>query len=88
VSDVITKDGIKVRIKAIALALGRAQRLQEKLIRKIMHDVAARNAKDMDFDKFMHNVVIGRIPSAMYRESGKIYPLKRMEVKKTEVMSR
>jgi small subunit ribosomal protein S3Ae len=88
VSDVITKDGIKVRIKAIALALGRAQRLQEKLIRKIMHDVAARNARDMDFDKFMHNVVIGRIPSAMYRESGKIYPLKRMEVKKTEVMSR
>jgi small subunit ribosomal protein S3Ae len=88
VSDVTTKDGIKVRIKAIALALGRAQTLQEKLIRKIMHDVAARYAKDMVFDKFIHDVVIGRIPSAMYRESGKIYPLKRMEVRKTEVIAR
>ncbi len=87
VSDVITKDGIKVRIKAIALALGRAQTLQEKLIRKIMQDVAAEQAKNMDFDKFMRDVVIGRIPSAMYRASGKIYPLKRMEVRKTEVLS-
>jgi small subunit ribosomal protein S3Ae len=88
VSDVVTKDGVKVRIKAIALALGRAQTLQEKLIRKIMHDVAARYAKDLNFDKFINDVVIGRIPSAMYRESGKIYPLKRMEVRKTEVLSR
>jgi small subunit ribosomal protein S3Ae len=85
VSDIVTKDGVKVRIKAIALALGRAQTLQEKLIRKIMQDVAARYAKNMEFDKFIHDVVVGRIPSAMYRESGKIYPLKRMEVRKTEV---
>ncbi len=76
VSDVVTKDGVKVRVKAIALALGRAQTLQEKTIRKIMHDVAARYAKDMNFDKFIHDLVVGRIPSAMYRESGKIYPLK------------
>ncbi len=88
VSDVVTKDGVKVRVKAIALALGRAQTLQEKLIRKIMQDVAARYAKNMDFDKFIHDVVVGRIPSAMYRESGKIYPLKRMEVRKTEVASK
>jgi small subunit ribosomal protein S3Ae len=88
VSDVVTKDGVKVRVKAIALALGRAQTLQEKTIRKIMHDVATRYAKDMDFDKFIHDVVVGRIPSAMYRESGKIYPLKRLEVRKTEVLSK
>src|SRR3972149_306006 len=31
VRDVITKDGVKVRLKSIALALGRAQALQEKL---------------------------------------------------------
>jgi small subunit ribosomal protein S3Ae len=88
VSDVVTKDGVKVRVKAIALALGRAQTLQEKLIRKIMYDVAARFAKNMEFDKFIHDVVIGKIPSAMYRESGKIYPLKRMEIRKTEVLSK
>ncbi|MFQ5800454.1 MAG: 30S ribosomal protein S3ae [Candidatus Hydrothermarchaeales archaeon] len=87
VSDVTTKDGVKVRVKAIALALGRAQELQEKLIRKLMHEVAARHAKNMEFDRFIHDVVVGRIPSAMYREAGKIYPLKRMEVRKTEVLT-
>ncbi|RMF91162.1 MAG: 30S ribosomal protein S3ae [Methanobacteriota archaeon] len=87
VSDVVTKDGVKVRIKALALALGRAQVLQEKLIRKILHDVAARHAKKMDLDTFIHDVVIGKIPSAMYREAGKIYPLKRLEVRKTEILS-
>jgi len=88
VSDVVTKDGVKVRVKAIALALGRAQTLQEKTIRKIMHDVAARYAKDLNFDKFINDIVVGRIPSAMYRESGKIFPLKRLEVRKTEVRSK
>jgi small subunit ribosomal protein S3Ae len=88
VSDVTTKDGVRVRLKSIALALGRAQALQEKLIRKIMDDVTARYAKDLDFDKFIHDVVVGKIPSAMYRESGKIYPLKRMEVRKTEVLKK
>ncbi len=88
VGDVVTKDGVKVRIKSIALALGRAQTLQEKLIRKIMHEVAANQAKDMEFDKFIYDVVIGKIPSMMYREAGKIYPLKRLEVRKTEVLSK
>lgn len=88
VSDVVTQDGVKVRIKAIALALGRVQALQEKTIRKIMHDVAARHAAEMDFDKFINDLVIGRIPSVMYREAGKIYPLKRLEVRKTEVLSK
>lgn len=85
VSDVLTKDGIKVRIKSIALALGRAQELQEKMIRKIMHDVAETNAKDLEFDKFVNNIVTGKIPSAMYRQAGKIYPLKRLEIRKAEV---
>ncbi len=88
VGDVVTKDGVKVRIKAIALALGRAQELQEKAIRKIMHGVAERNAKDMDFDKFIYDIVVGRVPTAMYREAGKIFPLKRLEVRKTEVISK
>ena len=87
VRDVITKDGVKVRLKSIALALGRAQALQEKLIRKIMGDVAARHAQEMEFDKFIHDVIVGKIPSAMYKEAGKIYPLKRMEVRKTEVLT-
>jgi len=88
VGDVVTKDGVKVRVKSIALALGNAQELQEKLIRKIMHDVASRFAKDMELDRFINDVVIGKIPSVMYKEAGKIYPLKRLEVRKTEVLTK
>jgi small subunit ribosomal protein S3Ae len=87
VSDVVTKDGVKVRVKAIALALGRAQMQQEKLIRKIMHEVASNQAKNLDLDRFSYDVVVGKIPSAMYRGAGKIYPLKRLEVRKTEVLA-
>jgi len=87
ISDVTTKDGMKVRVKALALALGRAQKLQERMIRKIMHDVVSKHAGSMEFDRFIHDVVIGRIPSHMYREAGKIYPLKRLEIRRTEILA-
>ena len=42
-------------------------------------------AKDLEFDKFVNNIVTGKITSAMYRQAGKIYPLKRLEIRKAEV---
>lgn len=88
VTDVETKDAQKLRVKTIALAVGRAQTAQEKLIRKIMSDRVTKTAKKLNLDQFMQEVVIGKISSDMYKAASKIYPLKRVEVRKVKVLKK
>jgi|TARA_B100001971_G_C18238950_1_gene569391 small subunit ribosomal protein S3Ae len=82
ITDVITKDGHNLRVKTIALAQGRAQTAQEKDIRKIMLNKVIESAKNAPLDIFIKNVVMGKISTDMYKSSNKIYPLKRVEIRK------
>lgn len=87
VTDVVTKDGSKLRVKTIALALGRAQTAQEKAIRRLMSSKVFRAAKKGTLDRFIQEVVLGRTSSEMYKAASKIYPLKRVEVRKVRVLT-
>jgi small subunit ribosomal protein S3Ae len=87
VTDVVTKDGHKLRVKTIALALGRAQTAQEKAIRRIMSSKVLKAAKRASLDQFIQEVVLGKTSSDMYKAANKIYPLKRVEVRKVRVLA-
>ncbi|WP_456475715.1 30S ribosomal protein S3ae [Candidatus Pyrohabitans sp.] len=84
--DAITKDGHKLRIRVIALAFGRAQTSQECAIRRILVDMVKTAAEEREFDSFVQEVVSGKIAASMYRAASKIYPLKRVEVRKIKVL--
>ncbi len=84
--DVSTKDGHRLRIRIIALAFGRAQTSQERAIRRILVDRIREFAEQRDLDSFVQEVVGGRISAEIYREASKIYPLKRVEVRKIKVL--
>ncbi len=86
VTDVTTKDGHKLRVKTIALARGRTQTAQEKTIRKIMSDKVFKAAKRAPLDQFIQEVVLGRISVDMYKAANKIYPLKRVEIRKVKTL--
>lgn len=86
VTDVETNDRYKLRVKTIALAVGRAQTAQEKLVRKVMFDAVGKAAKKSNLDLFIQEVVQGRVSTNMYRAANKIYPLKRVEVRKIKVL--
>ncbi len=86
VTDVQTKDGVKLRVKTIALAVGRAQTAQERLIRKVMSQTVRRVASTGPLDQFVHQVVVGKVATEIYRRANKIYPLKRVEVRKTKLL--
>ncbi len=87
VTDVVTKDGSKLRVKTIALAIGRAQTAQEKAIRRIMSSKVFRAARRATLDRFIQEVVLGKTSSEMYKAASKIYPLKRVEVRKVRVLA-
>ncbi len=85
--DVITKDSHKIRIKVISLGYGRAQTSQEKRIRALLMDMAKAFAQDKSLDQFVRDSVNGKIPSEIYRSANKIYPLKRVEIRKIKYIS-
>jgi small subunit ribosomal protein S3Ae len=84
--DVTTKDGHKLRVRSIALALGRLQTSQAKAIRKVMANIIIDTAGKEDLDSFIQDVVQGKISVNMYKAASKIYPLKRVEIRKIKVL--
>lgn len=86
VTDVVTKDGVNLRVKTIALAVGRAQTSQEGVIRKIMSDTVRELAGAATLDQFIHEIVLGKVSTEVYKRANKIYPLKRVEVRKAKVV--
>jgi small subunit ribosomal protein S3Ae len=86
VVDVVTKDGHALRVKVIGLAIGRAQTSQERLIRKRMVELTRDMAGKTDLDQFIQDAVRGKVSIALYRKLNKIYPLKRVEVRKIKVL--
>jgi small subunit ribosomal protein S3Ae len=86
VIDTKTKDGHKVRVKAIAMAIGRAQATQERAIRKIMRDIVLKRAQSQDLEQFINEIIKGRLSANIYRGAGKIYSLKRVEIRKIRVL--
>jgi len=86
VFDVKTKDGILVRLKPSALAGKRIQTSQKRAIRAILKETMEKEAKDRNFEQFIKFMLDGDLGKEAYRLSKKIYPIKRVEVYKSEVL--
>lgn len=86
VVDVKTNDGHRLRVKTIALAVGRAQTEQEKAIRRITADIVTKHAQQASLDGFMGEVISGKLLANMYKAAHKIFPLKKIEISKIKVL--
>ncbi|HIH36797.1 MAG TPA: 30S ribosomal protein S3ae [Methanocellales archaeon] len=83
-----TPDGYKVRVKPSCFTVRRASHPQIKTIRQMMHDIVTYRAKELDFTAFIQEIVLGKISSDIYKVAKDIYPLRRVEVRKTEIVYR
>lgn len=82
---VSTKDGYTIRVKPSCYTIKRARANQVKAIRAVMNTVIAARAKEMDLDQFIQEVVTGKLSASIYHDVKPIYPLRRVEVRKTEI---
>lgn len=85
--DVETKDGVKLRVMAMAVTISRVKASQKKAIRKIMFQLIEEKASQLDFDTFVQQAVLGNIASEIEVNARKIYPLKKAEVRKIKVLT-
>ncbi|MHC1631400.1 MAG: 30S ribosomal protein S3ae [Methanotrichaceae archaeon] len=84
--DVTTGDGYKVRVKPSCFTVKRARTNQVKSIRSIATETTKEIAKDLDLNQFIQEVVLGRLSRDIYKNAKAIYPLRRVEIRKTEIL--
>lgn len=82
---VLTKDGYTVRVKPSCYTIKRARANQVKAIRSIMNNVITSRAREMNMEQFVQEIVTGKLSASIYHDVKPIYPLRRVEVRKTEI---
>ncbi|MHB8586282.1 MAG: 30S ribosomal protein S3ae [Thermoplasmatota archaeon] len=85
VVDVTTKDGFTIRVKPMAITEKRAQSGQETAIRHAAEKVTQESAAGKDVGEFVRQLVNGDLSQEIFREARKIYPLKRVEIRRSEL---
>ena len=85
---VTTKDGCKLRVKPLIFTVKRARTSQIESIRKIMVDVIVKKSKELSFNDYVTEIVNGKVAAEVYKATKNIYPLRRVEVAKSEVISK
>ncbi len=85
---VTTKDGYKLRLKPLVFTVKRARTSQIESIRKIMVNVVASRGKELTFNELVADTVNGKVAAEIYKATKNIYPLRRAEVAKSEVVFR
>ncbi|AIY90232.1 30S ribosomal protein S3ae [Geoglobus acetivorans] len=84
--DVQTADGYIIRVKTVAFTVKRCQSSQKRVIRKVMNEIVKEKASKLNFVQFLQEAILGKIPSEIYREAKKVYPLRRVEIRKIELL--
>jgi small subunit ribosomal protein S3Ae len=91
VFDVTTKDGYRVRLKPMAISDRRIQSSVQYDIRKRMADVVGKTAGDHTFSELTSLVLTSdrdrALVSTVLKECRSIYPLRRVDIRKMEVLS-
>jgi small subunit ribosomal protein S3Ae len=85
--NVTTKDGRDIRVKSSCFTLKKVSESQVKLIRKVMEDIIRDRANILECNKYMQEIILGKLASDIYMSAKKIHPLRRAEINKTEIGS-
>lgn len=86
VVDVLTKDNVRLRVKCLAAGVGSVQRNQESAVREKISRLLLSRAKEQSSEEFIKNAISGKTASEMHRESNRIYPIRRLEIRKIELL--
>jgi len=85
VFDVQTKDQAIIRVKPMAVTEKRIQVSQQQAIRGIMGDIIKKEAEKSMSSEFIREMLSGNISRNILKACKPIYPLKRVEIRKSEV---
>jgi len=82
---ITTKDGYRMRIGVIALSTVRTKSSQKHSIRHIMEDAINKKNGQLLYDELVQQLVLGKIASEIFNSAKSVYPLRKIEVRKSEL---
>ena len=85
--DVRTRDGYTMRIKPSAFTDRRIQSSQQRALRNNMTAMFQEAAGKKTMSGLVHDMLSGQLPTHVFKNSLKIYPIKRVEVRKSTILS-
>lgn len=85
--DVTTKDGAQIRVKPFAATDKRIQNSQKKVVRESMNKTITEEATKSTLSEFVNTIIDGKLGSELYKNCKNLYPIKRIEIYKTEVIA-
>lgn len=87
IDNATTKDGYQLRLAVTAFTLVRIRTTQEQAIRAMMKKIMQEKAKELTFDQFVQEVVLGKIASDIYNEAKKVAPLRHVGIQKSKLLA-
>ncbi|MFH1100877.1 MAG: 30S ribosomal protein S3ae [Methanobacteriota archaeon] len=85
VYDVTSRDGAIFRVKTFAIAEKRIQSSQKKAIREVMRKTIVDSGATLTLNEFIRDALDGKVGSDIYKNCKNLYPVKRIEISKTEI---
>lgn len=84
--NVVTKDGYRMRVLAIAVTRYRASQSQKKKMRKAMMNIVLDKCSKLNYSQFVQELIFGKIESDLYNEAKKFHRIKLAGIKKLKVL--
>jgi len=85
VDDVVTKDGVGVRIKMICVSGLKVSEGVRADVRKGISQTVRQLASQMDFATLAQEMVFGKLSAKLYASVKRMGPIKRVEIRKSEL---
>jgi len=81
-----TRDGKDVVVKTIMFTKRKIHDEQKKALRRLTEESVNSSAEKLDYDRFVQEVVFGKIGSQIFNKGKKVVPLGRVEVRKMQLV--
>jgi len=84
---VVTKDGYTIRLSVVIFSVMRVRNAQKLTMRKIISRIVEEKCKNLNFDQFVQESVLGKIASDIYNEATKIFPIRHIGIRKSKLLA-
>lgn len=87
VVDIVTKDGFTYRLKTMSIADRRIQSSQEDAMRRVIGETLVAMGQERTLSEIVKDIVSGDLAKDLARACRIIIPIKRIEIRKSEVLA-
>jgi len=88
IQDLTTKDGIKIRVKTIIITRKKMKKSVEISLKEFLKDEIKKEVESSKLDEFIKKIINDTLKNSIMEEGSKIYPIRTLEIRKVERLSK